>query len=93
MKIRRTFVSNSSSSSFILHFDKPIEEMSYEEFEKIMKFENPIKQIWDELHTDSEVIGNNEYFIRLGSDYQTSEGEKYLYENDLTCLIRSESCH
>ncbi len=35
MKIRNGFISNSSSSSFIIQLDKPIEDYTYEEFMEI----------------------------------------------------------
>lgn len=92
MKIRNSFVSNSSSTSFILKFDKPIEDYTYEEFERLMEYENPIRQIWDELN-DTKNLGDNEYSITLGSDYQTSEGEHYLYDHDLECIKSLDSNH
>ena len=60
MKIRTGFVSNSSSSSFIIKLDKPVKEYSIDELEKLFGYYNPIKQIYKEL-LDAEDIGGNTY--------------------------------
>lgn len=86
MKIRNGFVSNSSSSSFVLKLDKPIEEYTYEEFEEFMGYENPIKGIYNTLKDDSIVKDNNVYEIQLGNELcnRTSESENYIWDYDYT---------
>ena len=53
MKLRQGFVSNSSSSSFIIKLDKPIEDYTLDEFRKVCKFGgevfDPVKKLYDDL--------------------------------------------
>lgn len=93
MKIRTGFVSNSSSSSFVIKLEKPIEEYSEQELEEYFTFYNPIKQIYRELQ-DAKNKGDNIYEIEVGNECGTSEAENFLnnfWDDDI--VISSESHH
>lgn len=75
MKIRSGFVSNSSSSSFIVGFDKQIKRMTKENFKKLMFKDED--NIWDILR-DSR-IETNEAAEYLQSSF-TSILEKNVYK-------------
>ena len=53
MKVRSGFVSNSSSSSFIIELDKPIEEYTLEEFRSVCqshgKVFDPVEVLYNDL--------------------------------------------
>lgn len=84
MKVRNGFVSNSSSSSFILQLEKAAEEYSYEELCDYFGYVDPIKQIQKAL-LEGENLGGNRYEIEVGSDCGSSVAEDYLY-SDLDTL-------
>jgi len=79
MKIRNGFVSNSSSSSFTIKLEKPIEEYTYEEFCNYFEYNDPLRQIYNEINTYGTDLGDNKYRIYAGSDEGTSEAEEFLY--------------
>ena len=98
MKYRNGFVSNSSSSSFVLKLDKPIEEYSFDEFVEYFGGRDPLKQIYTALKEDSNVYENNEYHVYLGSECNSTEAEDWLYDNgdsleERGILLSCESCH
>lgn len=80
MKTRLGFVSNSSSSSFVIQLEKPIEEYTYEELAAYIYEEHgdPIRQIFNALK-NCDFVNNNQYEVELGSDCLSSEAE-YLLE-------------
>ena len=53
MKIRNGFVSNSSSSSFIVKLPRPIEEYTLEEFRELLERDeafDPVARLYNDLH-------------------------------------------
>ena len=99
LKIRNGFVSNSSSSSFVLQLEKPIEEYTYEELAAYIYAEHcdPIRQIYNALK-NCNFVNNNQYEIELGSDCLSSEAEYLLGdEGVIPCrdgiVIDTESFH
>lgn len=58
MKVRSGFVSNSSSSSFIIELDKPIEEYTLEEFRSVCqshgKVFDPVEVLYNDLMNTEE---------------------------------------
>ena len=99
MKARLGFVSNSSSSSFVIQLEKPIEEYTYEELAAYIYEEHcdPIRQIFNALKS-CDFVNDNQYEIELGSDCLSSEAE-YLLEAEgaISCrdgiVIATESFH
>ena len=95
MKTRLGFVSNSSSSSFVIQLEKPIEELAAYIYEE---HGDPIRQIFNALKSCDFVDDNNQYEIELGSDCLSSEAE-YLLEAEgaIACrdgvVIDMESFH
>lgn len=67
MKIRAGFVSNSSSSSFMLYLEKPIQEYTKEELAKYLKTENEVavEQIYDLCLKEEP---DTEYHLVVGQD-------------------------
>lgn len=66
MKIRNGFVSNSSSSSFIVKLPRPIEEYTLEEFRELLEKEetfDPVAKLYQDLK-------NTSYSKKVLSDYE-----------------------
>ena len=93
MKIRNGFVSNSSSSSFVIKLEKPIEEYTYEEFCEYFNYKDPVRQVYDEINTYGTDLGENKYKIQVGSDDGTPEAESYLYDCNDDIVEECESYH
>ena len=70
MKIRTDYVSNSSSSSFIIHLDKPIDEYSKEEFMNKFETYRALNTVWENLQAEYANTGErNLSFDMDDSDY------------------------
>jgi len=67
MKTRSDYVSNSSSSSFIIHLDKPIDEYSKEEFMEKFETYRALDILFEKLYT--EYILSNEKDLTFDVDY------------------------
>ena len=80
MKIRNNFVSNSSSTSFTIQLEKPIEEYTKEEFIKYIlgKEYTGIEALFSKLRRGYD-NKDNSYYIQY--DFEQDSSEDYLFDN------------
>lgn len=78
MKIRSGFVSNSSSSSFIIQLDKPIEEYTLEEFREVCNGNEPKIDPVEILYKDLMNKENSKREIYKWEDEYSEIGRRQL---------------
>lgn len=99
MKIRNGFVSNSSSSSFLIELPKKIEEYSLEEFKNLIGpqcdgeyYNGSADDMVQTLYTDMLNNGKNEMDLEYTIDRELEELE-YMLEYEDGCGINSDMEH
>lgn len=80
MKIRQGFVSNSSSSSFIIHLNKPIEQHTMEEFKSFLELDRL------RFHDADEEKGIKQLYNAILNGKQT-ELERYKCPNTYQIVL------
>ena len=80
MKIREGFISNSSSTSFTIQLEKPIEEYTKEEFIKFILGEEykSIDALYSKIRKGYD-NKDNSYYIQY--DFEEDKSKNYLFDN------------
>lgn len=84
MKVRNGFVSNSSSSSFIVELEKPIEEYSLEEFRKLItgyyNYKDPVEVLYNDLKNTESSKRKIEKWEREYYDMKQLKEKEYIVQ-------------
>ena len=98
MKVRTDFVSNSSSSSYVIKLDKRVEDYTLEEFKKLFRSDRALEYIFEQLQGEDPLENKDEQFeytITVSNEWSPDErgydAESYLQHNSysddrLDCL-------
>jgi hypothetical protein len=84
MKIRYDYVSNSSSSSYIIELPKPVEQYTLEEFKSLFASDKVLEKLYNELKTiNSEPIEGRRYHVEIDnwSNDWPENSQRILNEN------------